>query len=111
MGSPVLKHIYQVSEDDYSSVIGNVSLLYSVGALLWSLISGPMCDKIGRFNIIVIGEILSFVSYYLMTIKNLHVLYAARFLSGLISCLNTGAGQLYFRELMPSRLSSTGGML
>jgi MFS family permease len=59
----------------------------------------------------IFSEIMAFVTYYLYTVENLHVLQANRFLVGIVVGLNTATAQIYLKERMPKRLTSLGGMI
>jgi MFS family permease len=91
MGSPLLKKVYKVSEDDYASIIGNINLIFSLAIVVCCLVSGPLANKIGRFNMLLIGEILALISYYFYTIQSIHFLYLARLLSGIVVGFNTSS--------------------
>ena len=73
MGEPLLNTVYQVG-DKYSSIIGNINLFFSIGAMVCVLISGPAANFIGRYKMVLIAEALSFLTYFLYTVEDINLL-------------------------------------
>lgn len=81
--------------------------LVSLGMFFSTLISGWVCDKIGRKGGLLVGLILIVVSTTIqMTAINLGGLYSGRTLLGVANGFLLVCSQLYMQETMPSNFRS-----
>lgn len=112
MGTPVLKHIYGIeSEIDRAEIIGNIFMLTAFGCMLMVTVSGYLIERIGRIKSLLFCEILTIIAILLLTVKNLAILYLARFLTGLVFSMGVPFGQVVLKELLPADFWNRGGLI
>jgi MFS family permease len=79
IGTALMKNVYKLSSDETNQMLGNINMLFSIGALGSVLLSGHWSEKIGRRKLIIIYDFLNLVTVGLYWVQDLHVLQAFRF--------------------------------
>ena len=84
--------------------------LFAVGAVLGVASVGLLSNRFGRVPLLFLGEALSLANSFLYLVKNVQVIIAARFLSGLVAGMAQVAG-IILAELLPKRIGGYGNAL
>ena len=78
LSKPVLTGVYGITGKDYVVAKGNVTMYFSIGAVLGCIFSSIVSNKLGRWRAIIFALLLEFLSYGLYSVENYQVLLIAR---------------------------------
>ena len=108
IGDIILRDVYKLDDDRIQYVLGNINMLYGLGAFFSVLSSGYISERIGRRRLIIIFDLSNIVIISLYYIDHIHVLYTVRFLSGWM-CSGLGMiTSIYMTESLPKIMSGVG---
>ena len=110
MGEPVLKDVYGFEPNVRKQYIGNINMLFSIGALVAALVSGPISEKIGRRKLLIIFDVASVGMALLYSYQNIWVLHFNRFLSGFLGSGVSMISTILISELLPKKISGIGNV-
>ena len=96
--------------DRQNEVIGNINLLFSLGAMIGVLTSGFIADFIGRTKTLIFADILAIVSGlgYLFKVDP-WVIYIVRFCGGIVAAFYSSVNANLAGELLPQSKSTVTG--
>ncbi|KAL1407792.1 hypothetical protein Q8F55_007227 [Vanrija albida] len=87
---------------ELSSSTGLILMIYTVGAIIGSLFTGPICDQWGRRAGMQVGAVLIMVGAAILTaVQNENMCIGGRFVLGWGVALGTSAAPTYALELAP----------
>ena len=111
LGTPLAKDVYDLkTKTQVDEFNGNVNFYFCIGTFIACFIAGILADAVGRIRVIMLTEVLCFVTSYLYTVQNLNVLYAVRFVSGLVTGMIAGVVPVALAEMFPPAISGFGGL-
>lgn len=105
LGNPLLTSVYKLNDEEFKQIIGNINMLFPIGAFFATLVSGPIAEKIGRRKLIIIYDFMCVGSIALYWIQDLRVLQVTRFLNGYIAAGSGVIGAITLTELLPKTVS------
>lgn len=109
LGDIMLKQVYGFESDkDVELYSGLLNTFFSVGALAGVMVSGNLVDRFGRRPSMIATDIVVMACAGLYLIKNINVVLAARFLSGVLSGLYSSIGPVMMVELLPNSVCGFG---
>lgn len=111
LGTPHLTKNYHLQNTEKQIILGNINFFFAAGAFLSVILVGYTVNIFGRIKVIIFGEILSFISYFLYTQQNLKILQFTRIISGMVAGINTAAAHICMKELLPAKFNVLGGMI
>ena len=111
---PLLTEVFQLDKTADAQLIdhyhGAFYAMFALGAMTGVVCVGFFANKIGRVPLLFLGEALSLANSFLYLVKNVQVIIAARFLSGLVAGMAQVAG-IILAELLPKRIGGYGNAL
>src|SRR3990167_8203643 len=110
MGEPILKDVYGFDATTRKQYIGNINMLFSLGALTAALVSGSISERIGRRRLLIIYDVLSIGMALLYSYQNIWVLHCNRFLSGFLGSGVSMVSTILISELLPKKISGMGNV-
>ena len=91
----------------YDYYNGAFFAVFSIGAMIGVFSVGALSNKFGRVPLMFLGEVLALGNAFLYLVKDVRVIIAARFISGIISGLATIAG-IVLSEMLPKSAGGVG---
>ncbi|WVQ82429.1 hypothetical protein IAT38_004557 [Cryptococcus sp. DSM 104549] len=93
-----------------SSTTGIIFMIYTIGNMIGSLFTGPICDRLGRRAGMATGAVIIMAAAAILTAaKNDSYLLGGRFLLGFGISIGTSAAPTYALELAPPQWRARAG--
>ena len=111
LGDPLFKDVYKLHPSEAKDILGNVNMLFSIGAVFSVMTSGLIAEKIGRRRLIIVFDVLNLIIIAMYWVKDLKVLQVARFATGWTAAGSGMISAILITELMPKKLSGVANSL
>ncbi|KAL4456864.1 hypothetical protein ABPG74_014502 [Tetrahymena malaccensis] len=102
-------------DQNFSALQTGVVGIMSLGAFFICLVSDYLINKYGRRNYIIASDIIFLfgilVGTALAPIKNISILFVARFIMGIAIGMNSNVVSMYIREISPESISGQNGSI
>jgi len=105
LSEPVFKGVYGLSPAQIKQTVGNVNMLFSLGALTATLVSGPISENIGRKRLVILYDIGAFATACSYWFKDLLLLQVLRFLGGFFGAGAGVVSAILITEIIPKKQS------
>ena len=111
MAAPMLDGVFKLSKDDRIAALGNLNFFFALGGSIGVLVGSKVMDSIGRRNSNILLDVVSIVVILLMSVQNLTLFTALRFLIGFNASAYTMIAGITMVEIYPSSLGAVGNMI
>lgn len=111
VGNPYLGKVLDVPESDLNDKLGNANLAFSIGAMASTLIMGPISNRLGRINLLMLCEAITLICCAWYALPNIYSFYAVRFVTGMAVSVNQAMSPVVLTETFPSKISGPMGMV
>lgn len=79
--------------------------------MISTLVLGPLSDKFGRFNLLMISEILMIGVCIWYCYPNIYSFYGARFGAGMVAAMSQALSPVVLTEMFPQEIAAKMGMV
>ena len=107
LGDPLLRDVYKLDSNEIKGTLGNINMLFAIGAFFSVLSSGYVSEQIGRRRLIIVFDVCNVVIIALYYFQDLRVLQVARFLTGWTAAGMGMVSSILITEVIPKKLSGT----
>lgn len=111
MSGPLFTDIYKLDEDTRLNVAGNIFMIFNLGGLCGSFVSGKLMELVGRRWCIFLIDILSILVILMYSMESIYILQLTRFLSGFVGCCTVMNSAVVMQEILPKEISGVGNSM
>ena len=111
IGSIIVVGVYGYSEEEKISIVSNINMCFSIGGLAGVLTSGNLSERFGRKTMTLAYDIIILLVIVLYTVKQINVLYLARFISGFVSTGGNNLSNVMTAEMLPKSINGVANAL
>ncbi len=96
-----------VEETERFEIVSNLNLVLMIGITLNSFVGSQLIAKYGRYRILLATTFGNALSFLVLLIPSIHMMFVARFIGGFFGGFCFNLPSLMFKEVFPKKLGKT----